>query len=623
MDRNTFTGLFLILVILVGSTYLMKPSESEIKREKFVQDSIAKAKAGQPAGKQVATIEKNNAVVTPAVDSAMFKGPFGASRTGSKQAITLENEHLKASISNKGGRIESVELKQFKTYKNEPLVMFNPEQSSFGLSFNAAGAAINTNDLYFTPSGQNLHVAKSDSGSVTMRLSYSPTQFIDYIYSLKGDSYKVGLTIVATGMESVIAAGENLNLNWSATLLQKEKDLKSERNQYSGIYFNHGEDDIDHIGTSEDEKLELGEDGKIQWVSFKQHFFSNVLIAKNGFDKANISAVVATEPGVLKTMTANMQLPVARQGNNSYPLEFYFGPNKFNILADQGYDLERQIDLGWGPLKWINRVVVLPVFNFLEQFNWNYGLIILALTILLKVVLSPLTYKSYLSMAKMRILKPEMEEIKAKVGDDNATLLQQEYMKLYKKAGVNPLGGCIPMLLQMPIIMAFFFFFPNLFELRHESFLWMNDLSTYDSVITFPEIPLLGINHISLMCLLMTVSTLIYTYYNNQISGVTGQMKYIGYITPIIFFGVLNSYPSGLNYYYFLANMLTFAQQFIIKQFVDDEKIHLRIQENKKKPVSDKKSKFQQRMEDYMRQQQTTAPAKDSPAKSNKNSKKK
>lgn len=624
MDRNTFTGLFLILVILVGSTWLMKPSESEIKREQIVQDSIAKSKSAKPAEKQASQAAVNNTATPQVVDSTVLNGPFGAARTGTNQTIILENEHLKASISNKGGRIELVQLKEFKTYSDKPLVMFNPDQSSFGLSFNAGGAAINTNDLYFTASGGNLNVTKTDSGSVTMRLSYSPTQFVDYIYSIKGDSYKVGLTIVATGMESLIPAGQNLNLNWSATLLQKEKDLKSERNQYSGVYFKHVDEDPDHIGTSEDEKKELGEDGKIQWVSFKQHFFSNVLIAKNGFDKANLSVNISTEPGVLKTMTANMQLPVGREGINTYPFEFFFGPNKFSILRDQGYDLERQIDYGWGPLKWINRYIVLPVFNFLEQFNWSYGLIILALTILLKVVLSPLTYKSYLSMAKMRILKPEMEEIKAKVGDDNATLLQQEYMKLYKKAGVNPLGGCIPMLLQMPIIMAFFFFFPNLFELRDQSFLWMNDLSTYDSVITFPEIPLLGINHISLMCLLMTISTLIYTYYNNQISGVTGQMKYIGYITPIIFFGVLNSYPSGLNYYYFLANMLTFAQQFLIKQFVDDEKIHSRIQENKKKPTSDKKSKFQQRMEDYMRQKQApAAPAKELPAKSTKTPKKK
>jgi YidC/Oxa1 family membrane protein insertase len=209
-------------------------------------------------------------------------------------------------------------------------------------------------------------------------------------------------------------------------------------------------------------------------------------------------------------------------------------------------------------------------------------------------------------MAKMRVLKPEMDEIKAKVGEDNATLLQQEYLKLYKKAGVNPLGGCLPMLLQLPIIMAFFFFFPNLFELRQQSFLWMTDLSTYDAFFNFGfNIPFLG-SHLSLMCILMTISTLIYTYFNNQVSGATGQMKYIGYITPIIFFGVLNSYPSGLNYYYFLANMLTFGQQYMIKLFVDDEKIHAKIQENKKKPeaAKEKKSKFQQRMEDYMRQQQ-------------------
>ena len=296
-------------------------------------------------------------------------------------------------------------------------------------------------------------------------------------------------------------------------------------------------------------------------------------------------------------------LSFTRGADGSVPLEFYFGPNRFSTLKAQGYSLEKEINLGWGPLKYINRFAVLPVFNFLKEFNLNYGLIILALTVVLKLVLSPLTYKSYLSMAKMRILKPEMDEIKAKVGDDNPTLLQQEYLKLYKKAGVNPLGGCLPLLIQMPIVIAFFRFFPSLFELRGESFLWMHDLSTYDSVISFT--PIFGVDHISLMCLLMTISTLVYTYFNNQISGATGQMKYIGYITPIIFLVTLNSYPSGLNYYYFLANMLTFLQQYLIRFMVDDKKIHAQIQENKKKPEDKKKkSGFQARMEDMMRQQQ-------------------
>ncbi len=278
-----------------------------------------------------------------------------------------------------------------------------------------------------------------------------------------------------------------------------------------------------------------------------------------------------------------------------------------DTLTRKADGLEKQIDLGYWPLKYINRYAVLPLFNFLEQFNWNYGLIIIVLTILLKLVLFPLTYKSYMSMAKMRVLKPEMDEIKAKVGDDNPTLLQQEYMKLYKKAGVSPFGGCLPMLLQLPIIMAFFFFFPNLIELRQNSFLWMDDLSTYDAFFSLGfNVPFLG-NHISLMCVLMTISTLIYTYFNNQISGATGQMKYIGYISPIIFFGVLNSYPSGLNFYYFCANIITFGQQFFIRQMVDDNKIHAQIQENKKRPDADKKSKFQQRMEEMMRQQQQKA----------------
>jgi len=288
---------------------------------------------------------------------------------------------------------------------------------------------------------------------------------------------------------------------------------------------------------------------------------------------------------------------------------FYFGPNQFSTLQDQGFGLEKIVDLGWGPLKYINRFAVLPVFNILKQFDWNYGLIIFTLTIVLKLVLSPLTYKSYLSMAKMRVLKPEMDDIKAKVGEDNPTLLQQEYLKLYKKAGVNPLGGCLPLLIQMPIVIAFFRFFPSLFELRGQSFLWMHDLSTYDALITFPNLPFIG-NHLSLMCLLMTISTLIYTYFNNQISGATGQMKYIGYITPVIFLGALNSYPAGLNYYYFLANMMTFLQQYIIRLMVDDKKIHAQIQENKKKPeVKKKENSFQTRMEEMMRQKQQMPPA--------------
>jgi YidC/Oxa1 family membrane protein insertase len=615
MDRNTFTGLFLILIILVGTTFLMQPSEEDIKREKAKQsqDSIARVNKDK---NPVIVKDTAKTAVLPLVDSTLIKsGPFGAAQSGSDEPIVLENESIKVKISPKGGRIASVELKDFKTYTQLPLIMFEGEGNKFGLVFGSAGKNINTNDLYFQPLGGSVNISKNDSASVSMRLNYAEGKYVDYVYSLKGTGYNVGLTIATKGMQDVVAPTQkHITLNWETILKQKEKDLVSEQ-RYSSAYFKMGDESVDYLSLSESETKELNE-GKIKWFSFKQHYFSNVLIAKNSFDKGELIVNTSPDSSTVKSFAANMQIPFERQELTSYPMTFYFGPNQLNILEKQGFDIEKQIDLGYWPLKYINRWVVLPVFNFLERFGWGYGLIILVLTVLLKMVLLPLTYKSYLSMAKMRILKPEMDEIKGKVGDDNPTLLQQEYLKLYKKAGVNPLGGCLPMLLQLPIIMAFFFFFPNLFELRQRSFLWMEDLSTYDAFFQLGfTVPFLG-NHISLMCILMTISTLIYTYFNNQVSGATGQMKYIGYITPIIFFGVLNSYPSGLNYYYFLANMMTFAQQYIIRMFVNDDKIHAQIQENKKKPQSEKKkSGFQQRMEDYMRQQQQ---AKSQPASSGK-----
>lgn len=588
------------MVILAGSFYFIKPSDADIKKEKERNHLDSLRKAGlvkNPAATAKFDTTQKNTVT----DSAILKTPFGAATAGTNQLITLENKDLRIQLSALGGRIYSVELKNYKTYDKKPLILFTgADNNKFGLTFNAAGKKINTNDLYFKPSAPNLSVSGQDSSSITMRLSYSPTQYIDYVYTLKGEGYKVGFEIKPTGLDGVMDNTSSLNINWAASLRKQEKDMRMER-QYSTIYFKNTENDVDYLSQAKDDSKDIT-DKKVQWLSFEAHFFSGVLLSEQGFDKSNLAVSInADDTSHVKQMEANLVL--SKSASGAFPMAFYFSPVKYSLLKAQGYHLERQVYMGWPIFAFINRFAVLPVFNFLNQFNWNYGLIILALTILLKLVLSPLTYKSYLSMAKMRVLKPEMDEIKAKVGEDNPTLLQQEYLKLYKKAGVNPLGGCLPLLIQMPIVIAFFRFFPSLFELRGQSFLWMHDLSTYDAVITFPNIPLIG-NHLSLMCLLMTVSTLIYTYFNNQISGATGQMKYIGYITPIIFLGALNSYPSGLNYYYFLANMMTFLQQYIIRLMVDDKKIHAQIQENKKKPESKKKSGFAAKMDEMMRQQQ-------------------
>ncbi len=592
MDRNTFTGLFLIMVILGAAVFFMKPSEADIKkeRERVTADSLKK-NGVKTAPTSPATIAANP-VSTP--DSVASTGPFGSNLNGTEALSVLENDLLKLTFTNVGGKIKSVEVKNEKTYNGKPVILFNGNENRFGLNLNIDGKIVNTNNLYFS--------GTKNGNSMSMRANYSADKYIEFVYDLKDASNNVGFNVNLNGLNGVVQ-GNTISLNWEATLLEQEKSAKKEQ-EHSAPYYKYVEETPDYLSVGKDEKVELAEK-KIEWFSFKQHFFSAVLIPQVPFEKGNLEVKVSTEPGKVKWYGANMQLPFGQLASQSYAMKFYFGTNKFSTLKDQGQDIEKQVDMGYWPLKYINRFVVLPVFNFLESFNWGYGLIILVLTILLKLVMSPLTYKSYISMAKMRILKPEMDEIKAKVGEDNATLLQQEYLKLYKKVGVNPLGGCLPMLLQLPFVMAFFFFFPNLFELRGKSFLWMHDLSTYDDFIKFGfTIPFIG-DHLSLMCVLMTISTLIYTYFNNQISGATGQMKYIGYIMPIIFLGVLNSYPAGLNYYYFLANMLTFAQQYLIRTMVNDDKIHAILQENKTKPQTEKKkSKFQTRLDDYMRTQQ-------------------
>ncbi|MCX2478103.1 membrane protein insertase YidC [Pedobacter sp. MC2016-15] len=588
MDRNTFTGLFLIMIVLAGSFYFFKPSEAELKKERERISLDSAAKAG------VKTSPATVPAAAPAPDSSALNGPFGGNITGAATTSVLENAVLKLTFTNKGGKIKSVEVKGEKNYLGKPVVLFDGDQNSFGLSLNIGGKLVKTDDLYFT--------STQTGNSLVMRANYSADKYIEYSYALgSADSHDVDFNINLNGMNQIIQR-DSIALNWQAILMQQEKSLQAEQ-QSSAPYYKYVDENPDHLSFAKDESLELNK-AKIEWIAFKQHFFSAVLIPADPFVKANSSVKILTTPGEVKGYSANVNLPFGQLAAQNYKMKFYFGTNQFKVLKAQGHELEKLVEMGYWPLKYINRFIVLPVFNFLEGFGWNYGLIILVLTIALKLVLSPLTYKSYISMAKMRILKPEMDEIKAKVGEDNPTLLQQEYLKLYKQVGVNPLGGCLPMLLQLPIVMAFFFFFPNLFELRGQSFLWMHDLSTYDDFIKFGfTVPFIG-DHLSLMCVLMTISTLIYTYFNNQVSGATGQMKYIGYIMPIVFLGVLNKYPSGLNYYYFLANMMTFGQQFLIKSMVNDEKIHNILKENKKKPEEQKKkSKFQARLDDYMRQQ--------------------
>lgn len=606
MDRNTFTGLLIIAVILIGFSFYLQPSDQELNQYKNVTDSIAAAKNGVATADSVKTVtdttQKASVANTVSIDTA---GLFGTNKTGTEEFTVIENEKIRAIISNKGGRVYSVELKEYKTWDQKALMLFDGAKNDFNIRFYANGELKNTSELYLQAIGKAFQVQGTDSNEIRFRLAASANQYLDFVYRLKGNSYMLDFNIETHNMENVIASNNSyFDLNWNIVAPKNEKDMKMERNNTT-VYYRFTNEDYDYINPAKDvnEKLSSG----IKWVSFKQHYFSSVLISKSKFEAGEVETATDLNAAEVKKMKMALTIPYAHKADESYAMQFYFGPNHFTTLETFNIGLEKQINLGWGPLKYINRYAVIPVFNNLQKLNWNFGIIILILTLLLKLVLSPLTYRSYLSTAKMRILKPEMDEIKAKVGDDDQAKLQQEYMKLYKKAGVNPLGGCVPLLLQMPILFAFFFFFPASIELRQQAFLWVSDLSTYDSIWDLGNIPVINYiygDHVSLMCLLMTVSTLIYTRLNNQISGATGQMKWMGYIMPIIFMGVLNNVASGLNYYYFLANMMTFGQQYAIRLFVDDKKLHKQIQDNKKKPESAKKSKFQQKLEDMQKERE-------------------
>ncbi|NVN94864.1 MAG: membrane protein insertase YidC [Bacteroidetes bacterium] len=633
MDRNTILGLLLIFLLFIGYSWWSSPSKEELAAKQRAKDSLELV---QKRNDTTLRVNQTQSAVQDSIKNAEDSlkstpeklqnelGSFANAAKGEDKDYIIENDLVKLTVSAKGGRIAQVELKKFQTFDSLPLILFTKDSSEFNLSFFSNNRSINTKQLFFqaidnkgNPIDKNhLTVSGEDSLSFSMRLFAGDsgavnTKYIEFVYTLHGNNYMLGFKMNTVGMQDIIASNANfIDLNWNAELRGQEKNQKNEH-IITSIYYKPVKDDVDYLKETKDDEASLK--FPVKWVSFKQQFFSATLIAQDQFTNADIKSFTdknKTGGRYLKSMHSLIGIPYQSNTNNSVAMQFYFGPNKYNILKKYNLDLERQIPLGWSffLLQWINRYAVIPVFDFLSHFNWNYGIIILVLTILLKIVLFPIAYKSYMSSAKMKVLKPEIDEIGLKFPKkEQAMDKQRATMSLYKKAGVNPMAGCIPMLLQFPILIAMFRFFPASIELRQQSFLWANDLSSYDSVFSWTtQIPLLSSfygNHISLFALLMAISNLIYTKMNQDMMGSTNSMpgmKTMMYIMPIMFLGFLNSYSSALNYYYFLSTMLTFGQMYAIRMFVDEDKIHARIQENKKKPVA--KSKFQQRLEDMAKQ---------------------
>lgn len=617
MDKKSIIGLVLIGAILIGFSYFNSRQTAEYQKvQAHQQDSIARVKKAQEAAKPAAaTAELNSTTSKDSAEIASMTEVVGASLAnslkGTEEFYTIQNDLIKVVFSNKGGRIAQVEALKYKRHNGEKLVLFTPEKSKFDLSF-YMGQNISTSKFFFEP----VNVAKSaqlsgkdSTKSVTFRLHTADASYLEFVYTLKKGSYMVDYKVNFVGMQNKFPQGiTDFDIKWAMTAPQQEKGFKNENNYTAIAYKFPGEKgDFEELSPMKEEASEKVST-KIQWINFKQQFFSSILVSKNNFTSADISQTTNPEnSGYTKNFTADIRVPF-NPTTKSVDMAFYFGPNLFKELKKYDQGFEKVVPLGGWIIRWINRWVVIPVFDVLESHIGSFGLIILILTVLIKLVLFPLTYKSYLSMAKMRVLKPEVDKINEKYPKkEDALKKQQEVMALYRKTGVNPMGGCLPMLLQLPILIAMFRFFPASFELRQESFLWADDLSSFDSIINLPfDIPLYG-GHISLFTLLMAVSLYLTSKINTAQMGDTTQqmpgMKFMTlYMMPVMMLFWFNNYAAGLSYYYLLSNLFTLGQTYLIRQTVNDDAIHAKLKENSKKPV--KKSRFQQKLEEMAKQQQ-------------------
>lgn len=610
MDRNTIIGLVLIFVIMIGFGILSRPSKEEQAAMQRKADSLATVQA-EIQRKRTEEDAKQKAVLADSVkkqEVVAQMGSFAKSIEGEKRFITLENNLMKVKLSTLGGRIYSVELKNYKTYSGDPLVLFNGDENTFGLQFWGNNNNIQTNNLYFTPSvADSVVSAISDSTAVTMRLQTADSSYIDYVYSIKPDSYLVGFNIKFNGMSKTISGTMgSIDLLWDVNVPRLEKGYDNEKT-YTTIAYHFLNDDYEELsGRGQETKKEITT--KLKWIDFKQQFFSSILVANEHFLNADLKFADLNDGKHVRSFSSRISIPFKNENSETIGFSFYFGPNHYKTLKKYEMDFEKVIPLGHNIVRWINKYVVIFVFDILSRFISSYGLIIFLLTVLIKLVLFPLTYKSYLSSAKMRVLKPQVDEINAKYPKkEDAMKKQQSIMGLYKKVGVNPMGGCIPILIQFPILIAMFRFFPASFELRQQGFLWADDLSAYDSILSLPfKIPWYG-DHISLFTLLMAAALFITSKMNADQMGDTNAqmpgMKFMmTYMMPLMMLFWFNGYSSGLSYYYFLSNLFTIGQTYLMRQFVDDEAILAKLHENAKKPVT--KSKWQTRLEDMAKRQQ-------------------
>jgi len=618
-DYNSLIGFALLGVIMVWWMYTTQPTAEELEAEENKKTEQVE-EIDNTATTPSPIVKTDTLAVTDSLSFAKAQqelGAFAYSATlpeaNNNGETVLENDLLKLVISNKGGQIKQALIKNYVTYDSLPLYMVKDNNANFNINLGTTdNRTFNTADLYFEPT-------KTTNGSnevVSMKLKVSENQYLEYRYEMKPDEYMVDFSVRSQGLASTINSSKQITLDWNLKGYRHEKSIRYE-NQQTEMYYEKEDEDIDYLSVGGDDDAT---ESDVNWVAFKQHFFSTLLISEQGFESAELTSKDLTENEDVETVYTKefaLKAPLELNGGElNYNMNWYIGPNDYQILKKYDRNIKEIVNLGWGIFGVINRVIFMPVFNFLQGFIGNYGLIIILLTIVVRIIMSPLVYKSYLSSAKMKVLRPEMEELNAKYpGKENAMKRQQETMALQSKAGVSPLSGCIPALLQMPVFFALFRFFPSNIDLRQKGFLWADDLSAYDSVYKLPfNIPLYG-DHISLFPILASVAIFFYMKMSQSqqmsmaqptqegMPDMQKMMKYMMYLSPVMMLIFFNMYASGLSLYYFVSNLLTISIMLIIKNYIlDEEKIHAQIQENKKKPK--KQSKFKQRLNDAMKQAQ-------------------
>ena len=621
MDRNGLVGLLMIGAILIGWQYFTAPTAEEIAVQKAQQDSIQLAQKQ----KQEKVVEAEPVVEVVLNDTQLLKqdslanleqlakyGSLASASLGIEETFTVQTEILSLTFTNKGGRLLEAKLKDYNSYddymtgEDNALVLVSPSGNESYFNFPFENRNLKSDELYFQVDGYKAEILEEDSAVLRFTAKDAAGRDLTIAYTIHANNYLLDYEIGG----KILSNTNELNLTMNLISHSKEKGKKFEK-QNTTFFYKPWDDKVDYLSETSDDDQVVEE--RIDWISYKEQHFSVILDAEYGFN-ANQNHLVTRsfEDGSdsVKALDASL---VARVENGSLPMYLYLGPNKYKTLKDFDRGYEDQINLGWAIFKWVNKFIVIPVFNVLENSGLSYGIVIIILTLVFKLLLSPVTYKTYLSSAKMKALKPEMEEINKKYPDQKDAMgKQQEVMKLYRETGVNPLSGCIPALVQLPILYALFRFFPNSIELRQESFLWAEDLSSFDSVWDFPNafsIPLYG-DHISGFTLMMAISLFFYSKNNMSMGGAgmgnnmqAQQMKIMTYMMPVMMLVFFNDYASGLSLYYFTSNMVTMGQQFVIKKWVLDEtKIREKLQSNKANPK--KKSRFAQKLENLQNQAQ-------------------